>query len=263
MKKIFIYILTIILSISLMGCQSKSYDDLYEDYDGYLVEQQDIYQSKIALIETLSNDTIKAVVSIESNFILEGIQNLGSGAVIDQDDDYYYVLTNSHVVTYEDGYANQYVVHNYLNDELTAELLFASADYDLALLRISKLYDLSVFTIDYEAMTNGNELIVMGYPNSQNHAITMGYFSEYAPVIVDDENSLVNKVTFDVLISSVPVKSGSSGSAIFNEDFNLVGLIYAGRFASGEDVSTYSYAIPSTKIRDFLLENDYQGGIVS
>ncbi|QWB95872.1 serine protease [Mycoplasmatota bacterium] len=263
MKKVFMYFITLILVLTLMGCQSKSYDDLYEDYDGHLVEQQSLYQTKIDFIDTLPEVTIKAVVSIESNFILEGVQNLGSGAVIDQDENYYYILTNNHVVTYEDKYANQYVVYNYLNEELTANLLFASEDYDLALLSISKVNDLNVFTMDLEDISNGDELIIMGYPNSQNHAITMGYFSEYAPVVVDDETSLVNKVKFDVLISSVPVKSGSSGSAIFNEDLKLVGLIYAGRFANDDEISTYSYAIPSLEIVSFLTENNYQGGIVS
>jgi S1-C subfamily serine protease len=246
-----------------MGCQTKSYESLYADYDQHLDEQLETYVSKIEFIETLSSETIKAVVSVESNFLMLGIQNIGSGAVIDEDESYYYILTNSHVVSYDDQLANQYVIYNYLNQELNAEYMFSSSNYDLALLRIAKTYDLNVFNVDFSPVSGTSELIVMGYPNSQNHAITMGYFSEYAQVIVDEEDSLVNLVSFDVLISSVPVKSGSSGSAIFNSDFSLVGLIYAGRFSTDSDISTYAYAIPSAQIKAFLIENDYQGGLVS
>ena len=259
MKKTIIFIFIILMSTSLVSCQNKTYDDLYEDYSMYLEEQQTLYDSYISFMKEISSTTLKPVVSIEANFLDEGLQNIGSGAVIDEDDLYYYVLTNHHVISYQSTVSNHIFVNNYVNDKIIAEVLFSDAAYDLAFLRINKNIEVTVFDMNLNEITSNVDLIVIGYPSNQNHAITMGYFIEYRNVSVDNSYSLVNQVNFPVLISSVPVKGGSSGSAILNHELELVGLIFAGRFQSGNEISTDSYAIPANIIIEFLELNSYGG----
>lgn len=259
MKKIYLFIIMILIGFMLTSCGEKTYESLYDDYQSYVDEQTQNYQSYIDFVNQLSNTAVKSVVSIEASFLTYGIQNLGSGAVIDEDDQFYYVLTNSHVVMYNDTVANQYVVRNYLNESVNATYMFSDENYDLALLKIAKTIEVTCFEIDTSTIMINDSLIVIGYPNGQNHAITMGYFIEENRVVVDDQTSLVNRVTFNVIVSSVPVKSGSSGSAILNEDLKLVGLIFAGRFQTTTSISTHSYAIPAQKILEFLLSEGYGG----
>ncbi len=259
MKKILIFIFIISMSIGLVSCRNKTYEELYEDYSMYLEEQQTLYDGYINFINEISSTTLKSVVSIEANFLTDGIQNIGSGAVIDEDDLYYYVLTNHHVISYQSSVSNSIYVNNYVNDAIIAEVLFSDASYDLAFLRIAKNIEVTVFDMNINEISSNIDLVVIGYPSNQNHAITMGYFIEYRNVSVDSSNPLINQVNFPVLISSVPVKSGSSGSAIMNHDFELVGLIFAGRFQNGNEISTDSYAIPADKIIEFLELNGYGG----
>ena len=254
MKKIPIFIMICILSISLSSCTPKTYDNLYEDYSNYLVEQQEQYQKYITYLDEISSDSLKAVVHIESQFLYEGIQNNGSGAVIAEDDDYYYALTNHHVISYQNQYPDKIYINNYMNQKLEGHLLFYDASYDLALLSFDKTFELNVFHIDSNKVVEYERIGSISYPDDQNHAITMGFMIDYDQVLVG-ENALVN---FDVLISNVPVKSGSSGSVVFNESFDLVGLVYAGRFFDDDTISTYTYAIPGFKIIEFLTTYEFE-----
>jgi len=259
MKKILTMLFFIALIVMLNGCSQKNYDALYDDYAEYLEEQQASYEYYIEFVKDLTNVTLKSVASIQSNYIYESIQNLGSGAVIDEDETNYYILTNSHVVIYNELEANEYIVKNYLNESVYAELLFSDQDYDLALLKVDKSVEFLPIELDTTPIDISENLIVIGYPNGQKHAVTLGYYIDSTKITVSDETSLVNKVTFDVIVTNIPVKSGSSGSAMLNQDKKLIGLIYAGKFQTTEDVSTYSYAIPASKILEFLNENGYGG----
>ncbi len=259
MRKPMIFLLMIILSVLISGCMPKSYDDLYNDYQTYVLDQQQIYDDYIAEINQISDVVLPAVVMIKADFLSMGFQNIGTGAVIDEDDDYYYILSNNHVVTMYGNTAENYTVVTYLHETIHAELMFSMATYDLSLLKVDKSHELNVLSLDFDVIGRTDKLASIGYPDSQNNAITMGFFIEYKQITVDDPASSVNLVTFDVIVSNIPVKSGSSGSAMINEDFKLVGLVYAGRFQTSSDVSTLAYAVPSLKIIEFLEENEYWG----
>lgn len=257
MKKIKMIIISLLLVLMLSSCSNESYEDLYDVYTTHLEDQKDTYDAYIDYVNMISSDGIKAVVFIESHFYSEGIKNNGSGAIIKSDDTYDYILTNHHVVTYQGDEPDRIYMTNYLNEEQEGQILFLDATYDLCLIRMNKTSTLGVFDINNDLINDSAHLINIGYPDGQNHAISMGYFVEYNQISVNDVSSTVNMVTFDVLITSVPVKSGSSGSALLNQDLELVGLIYAARFTDDE-LSIYAYAIPSEKIIEFLTLNDFE-----
>lgn len=257
MKKFKLIIIALMIVVVLGSCSTESYDDLYQVYTTHLDDQREIYDTYISDVNRLSSEGLKAVVFIEAHFYSQGIKNTGSGAIIKSDAFYDYVLTNHHVTTYQDNQPDRIFVRNYLNEEVEGDILFSDATYDLCLLRIEKGSELDVFKINLNEVTDTTILINIGYPEGQNHAISMGYFVEYNQISVNDMSSSVNLVTFDVLISSVPVKSGSSGSALLNQDLEVVGLVYAARFTD-DDLSVYAYAIPSEKIVEFLMLNEFE-----
>ena len=256
MKKVSIFMMICLIGLSLSSCTPKTYDNLYEDYANYLVEQQDNYQAYITYLDEISSNSLKAVVHIESQFLYEGIQNNGSGAVIAEDDDFYYVLTNHHVISYNNDYPDKILISNYIDQTLNGHLMFYDASYDLALLSFDKTYELNIFHIDSHQVDEYERIGSISYPDDQNHAITMGFMIDYDQVSI--AGNTLNQVDFDVLISNVPVKSGSSGSVVFNESFDLVGLVYAGRFFEDDSISTYTYAIPGFKIIEFLAAYEFE-----
>lgn len=243
--------------IVVTGCGSESYDDLQQVYTTHLEDQRDIYDTYINDVNKISSDGLKAVVFIQAHFYNQGIKNTGSGAVVKSDEFYDYILTNHHVVTYLNNEPDRIFITNYLNEEVEGTILFTDSNYDLCLIRVDRGSMLGVFDIHVDEVKDSSTLINIGYPEGQNHAISMGYFVEYNQISVNDMSSSINLVTFDVLISSVPVKSGSSGSALLNQDLELVGLIYAARFTDN-DLSVYAYAIPSEKIVEFFTLHEFE-----
>ena len=63
-------------------------------------------------------------------------------------------------------------------------------------------------------------------------------------------------VDFDVLIMDIPVETGSSGSVVINDDYEVVGIIYAGNFLNNQETSEFSFAIPTAKIYEFFDLNE-------
>ena len=95
----------------------------------------------------------------------------------------------------------------------------------------------------------------MGYPESQSNTIHMGTVLDYGAVNIDVDDTVIN-VTFDVIIADIPVKSGSSGSAVLNDQFQLIGIVFAGNFPDDTDVADYAFMIPILRVKEFLNERE-------
>ncbi|PKK96177.1 MAG: hypothetical protein CVV58_07725, partial [Tenericutes bacterium HGW-Tenericutes-3] len=126
-------------------------------------------------------------------------------------------------------------------------------DYDLALLRFEKKSTVLPVIEFAEANPLRNEkMAVLGYPGYQINAISLGNVIDYAPIDVESSSYDVINVLFDVLISDVPVKSGSSGSVSLNDEFQLVGIVYAGNFDDTSQTSEFTFSIPVEKVLEFF-----------
>lgn len=254
-RKLCILLSTIMFLFVLASCaEVKTYDDLYGEYQTHLTENIEKYQEQIDYFNHISTEVIKSVVLVEKN--ATSGSSTGSGVIIKSDALYYYVLTNNHVVYISSGFA-EYTITDYLGNEYSATLVVRDADYDLAVLRFRK----RTTVLEYIEFATVNpfydaELAVLGYPSFQRNAITLGNVIDYGIITIEGTSDNIINVDFEVLVSDSPVKTGSSGSVVINDLFQLVGIVYAGNFIDNSSVSEYSFAIPVLKVLEFLAEKE-------
>ncbi len=176
----------------------------------------------------------------------------GSGAIYKRLGNYYYVLTNCHVIDYEEPVTfAEYTVYDAYGNEYESELLEQAPEYDLAVLRFYSDKELKVFALDTEIPDRNETVFALGQPQGQNNALTVGEITNYTDIAdkIDDES--LKSVTFSVLWHTAFLDHGSSGGALVNADMKLVGLNYASSF-KGENEFQYGFAVPSVKIKEFL-----------
>ncbi|PKK96378.1 MAG: hypothetical protein CVV58_06655, partial [Tenericutes bacterium HGW-Tenericutes-3] len=125
MKKVLLIVMFMTLSVYIAACQEeKTYDDLYLEYLTHIENNAESYQSSIDYFNHLSREVIKSVVLVEKIVHAINGSSTGSGVIIKADADYYYILTNNHVVYSETNVESIiYTISDYLGNEYNAELL--------------------------------------------------------------------------------------------------------------------------------------------
>lgn len=206
------------------------------------------------LSKTIISSNVKILVTTyNTGFLGIGKKDVeysqGSGIIIHDQHGYYYVLTNEHVTTKGNKKYADYKIIDYKGKEYTGGLHknTEQAFYDLSVLYFKKgEEELHVTKLAQVNPTQGEEVIAIGQPHGQNNTITFGEVAEYRKI------SLTNgfNPTFRALRHTAPTGSGSSGGALLNMSFNLVGLHFAG-------TDTLHYAIPIEIIIVYLNEYVY------
>jgi S1-C subfamily serine protease len=230
-----------------------SYEEIFATYDEHLQENQEIYLERIQFLNRISNELIKGVVKVKKSSSNLTSVALGSGLVFDEDALYYYILTNNHVVYDPDIEGSSYTVYDFQNNIYNATYMVGDNDFDLAILRVRKksYIKLNIFVLANQIMEVNSHITTMGYPESQLNAINTGMLLDYGPVTIDVPSTVIN-IDFHVMIADLPVKSGSSGSAAINNNYELVGIIFAGNFTGGSNIADYAFLIPIDKVKEFL-----------
>ena len=203
----------------------------------------------VSLFNEAQTDTVLSNVKVTS-YSSSTNELVGSGVIINEDNSYYYCLTNHHVVYTNSLNQNISITDPYLN-VATAIILCKDVNYDLALLKFPKQDKLKVATIaDYEIFKN--ELVfAIGQPNGLANTITFGYLYGKKENIPDQSTIELSNITFDIYYSNAKIEPGSSGGALFDSNLNLVGVNFGSCYNSNDEyVSTET--IPSAKILDFL-----------
>jgi len=267
MRKVFLITLFIFLLFMMASCnEPQTYDEIEELYTNYIESNESDYQFQIDYFNAISTESIKSVVVVTKSTLtgLVGTTS-GSGVIIREDLTHYYVLTNHHVI-----YTNQprntiLNISDYSGETYRAELLFSDSQYDLAVLKFRKSSsNLSVIDFSLHNPTVNEKVSIIGHPNYQINAITLGIVNNYAKVNVTSIDSSSQGVTFEVLITDAPVMSGSSGSVVLNSNRKLIGIVFAGNFYDNQTISHATFAIPVEKIYDFFnLNNFILGGIIA
>ncbi|MCR3906282.1 MAG: serine protease [Tenericutes bacterium] len=262
MKRFFSFLLMGLLIISLSGCTEViTYDDLYQDYQTHLNQNEPIYQSYIDYFNHISTETIKSVVSVKKTVFASSGSMTGSGVIFFEDSLYYYVLTNNHVVYEESNYSVNYSVGDYNGNNYSATLVANSSAYDLGIVRFrkgSEVLDVIEFALENTALDTN--IAILGYPSFQINAITLGVAIDYSVIDIENPSTDIINVDFSVLVATAPVKSGSSGSVVINDLYELIGIVYAGNFTNSSDVSQYAFIIPVEKVYEFFEDVEFDFG---
>lgn len=204
---------------------------------------------------SVNNEIVKANVMFYNNnySTFLGIKykeynTYGSGFIYDEDINYYYVLTNYHVVAYNYSYNhNELYLEDYLGNRYEANILSSDINYDLAIVRFKKENRLKVLKFS-NAIEVKDSIKALGNPDSIKNVVTKGQVTCFSNINMSSNKS---KVNFEVIVHSARIDGGSSGGALLNSNNEVVGITFAGAFdKNGEFVN--GYAIPVSKINEFI-----------
>ena len=149
------------------------------------------------------------------------------------------LISNNHVVT-----GSPYLEYtDYLANDFPAAGTATSKSADLSTSKTRQQLPVwvNLATSDPEI---GDELTVIGYPNSGPMTTTTGKAIRY---INEKQGNAEGKV----LLTDVPVMRGNSGSAAFNNDGEVVGIVYATNTRS-----VHSYIIPVSELSKHLADSN-------
>lgn len=199
---------------------------------------------------------IKIVATAKRSFgfwVQDEVSWQGSGIIFSEDENYYYALTNNHVIFNSTNYNNfTLTAVDYVGNEYSAQMLAAEAAYDLALISFKKsTTTLSVLSLASTDPEVGAQIISIGQPLGQNNAVTFGKVLSYEQIKVGNASEEQSDVNFPAMKHSAPTESGSSGGAILDLDLNVCAIHYAGSKSNAGDFVA-GYAVQATKIIEFL-----------
>lgn len=252
MKKI-ISLICLIFVLCTSGCVSLS--DLFDlttiDYDELQVLVEETTLSTNIKITRICQQTVSSTLAKTTS--------IGSGVIFHETNNYYYFITNNHVTAKLSGYFYSfYTINDYNNNSYSGvSILQSSADYDLSIGRFPKgEEELSVVTLAKENASKNDIAIAVGQPNGAMNTISYGKVTGYGKISVNESDTYLSNVLFDVLLHSAYTTNGSSGGAVFNYDLELIAISFAG-VVDSEDEFLYSCAIPIEKVNEFINIYDW------
>ena len=243
--------------------------------------------------KTAINKALLSAVSIYSEFPTYGSGisvGAGAGIIYKMNYDYSYIITNYHVVYYNNTTSTNKIARNiyaYLygsdcditgtgNSQYVASVEFGgdaikcnyiggSMTYDIAILRVNTNDLLSVnentravdVASGYEV---GDTAIAIGNPEGDGVSVTKGIISVDSESLVmegADESTIIN---FRVMRIDTAVNGGNSGGGLFNDKGELIGIVNAKLvYASdGSPIDNMSYALPYnnvTRVADNIIDS--------
>ena len=223
----------------------------------------DILANTYYMFGHLENEIIKSAVYIRYFIKLQSnTYSAGSGFIVAEKNDYYYLLTNNHVVYDKDETSSYYVeVFDYLNNIYSskkgeAEVLYRSRDYDMALLRISNKYSISLNVMDIASNnpTKDDMVFAIGNPLNQRNSIACGNVLGYTYTSLKTESS---EIKYELVIHNAFELEGSSGGMLINKNYDVVAINTIGSSSNSYDY-TYCLSSPASQIRNFIIESGYE-----
>lgn len=183
----------------------------------------------------------------------------GTGSIFKSYKNATHILTNKHVCRLiEPGGVVRYKERKY---KITHYKKFP--EHDLCLVRIGTSLNITTKVSDTLARTS-QTVYVSGHPNLLPHIATKGHLSDNMDIKLvvgvteceEGDNSMQcmwfggNPIvkTFDSKVVSNLIKPGSSGSAVFNNEGEIVGVVFAG---DGRDFS-HGYIVPHIHVLYFI-----------
>ena len=225
-------------------------------------EVQPVNTADETTIGRIYNDTVDSVISVvnSDNPLIQRYvdsqtngepikQGVGSGFVYKEADDYYYAVTNNHVV---DGSDEIGIITNETSQEdgelIDAELLGSSPNYDVAVIRFKTDEDIKVLEFaDSDMIYPGEAVYAIGSPYGTDFqgSITSGIVS--APIRTF-ENTVGNNMQY--IQTDAAINPGNSGGPLLNSDGEVIGMNTL-KIAELE-ADNMGFSIPSNVVKEIV-----------
>lgn len=212
---------------------------------------------------------------IDGNSSSTSVSAGASGVIIRKESNKYYALTAGHVITevgnidktqiivmgYDDiDYADSLRkggvfqgIANYYQQFPEAVVEYSNDKYDLAILSFIADEVYTVLSVADEIPKYGDIVASMSNPYGKRNIVTAGKISSRKPRPFGDE---AGEMQYPIITHTAVLSGGSSGSALLNENLEIVGINLGGR----ENIfrqNISGMAMPSDFILDFLKEWEY------
>lgn len=223
-----------------------AYDEYGPSTAALQVATGDPVDREAGSVAAVAAEVMPSVVSIEAgNGGLGG--STGSGFVIREDG---YILTNNHVI---DG-AQEIVVISADGSEVPAELVGATADYDLAVLHIEADGLTPLAFADSSEVVVGDDTIAVGSPLGLESTVTTGIVSAvHRPVSAGGGAGA--PAFIDAIQTDAAINPGNSGGPLLNASGEVIGVNSAVASLPGATRATgagsvgLGFAIPSNQAK--------------
>lgn len=207
-------------------------------------------ENSYSIFSYLENSVLESAVLVshssfsESNFWFFDFKDyigggIGSGFIFRQIGNYYYILTNNHVIYPKEGSTLEEIyVNDYYYNEYSATLLANDASYDMAILRIErKANDLPVMKFASDNPVRNDLVFAIGNPHGQINSVGIGNVLGYSKVNLSKPVASSN-VKYDVINHDAYMLSGNSGGMLVNLAYEVVGINLD---ENGQAIATLQY----------------------
>ncbi|PKK94543.1 MAG: hypothetical protein CVV60_05890 [Tenericutes bacterium HGW-Tenericutes-5] len=194
-----------------------------------------------AILLATRQKLIEANVFIQVN-IPSGYE-IGSATIINQDDDFYYAITNEHVLDGNNEVVNSYQATTFDNITTSFEVVAMDNVKDLALIKFTKENRevISPLRTLNEGIYIDDIVVAIGNPYGNTAAISYGSIHQVTTIRELEIERLV-------IEHDAPSYTGSSGGALVDMYGNLKGI-------NSWELNGLYYAIPISVINTFLENN--------
>lgn len=150
------------------------------------------------------------------------------------------LVTNRHVI----AGATTLQVSTFDGQDLLVDAAGAGLVADIAIVETRSALPAAVTLAD-ENPEIGDAVNIVGYPGGGRLTTTSGHVVSY-------EADPLNSNAGEVIVTDAPAERGSSGSPLYNEDGDVVGVVYAAT-SDGE----HSLAVPVETLRELLDDEGF------
>ncbi|WP_062288079.1 S1C family serine protease [Demequina phytophila] len=167
-------------------------------------------------VAAIASAVMPSVVSIEN---IQGGQEAaeGSGFIIREDG---YILTNNHVVDGSDNDTVTVVMSD--GSEYDGQVVGATADYDLAVVKIDKDGLTPLVLGDSDELVVGDDVVAVGSPLGLESTVTTGIVSAlHRPVTAGETGSTA---FIDAIQTDAAINPGNSGGPLINSQGQVIGI---------------------------------------
>ena len=208
---------------SAAGCANRSAAVKEVEVVSYVTTDSHVYNSTVEMVNAVADSVVE--ISTESVTTQWGHQYIvsgaGSGVIVGkaEADNYYYIVTNNHVI---DG-AKNITVKTRAGTAYTAELVATDDSADIAVIKIATSDGLNVAVWgDSDDLQIGEDLVAIGNPlGSLGGTVTKGILSATGRTIE------VGNYAMTLLQTDTAINPGNSGGGLFNMRGELIGVVNA------------------------------------
>jgi S1-C subfamily serine protease len=251
------FIIVFFTSLVLVGCENISFDldsnlKSNVDTDQAYCREQEIFDQ---IIET-SNHARESNIYIETTltyrrYIFETKRGgQGSGFIYKKDENYYYALTNFHVIDPQDATEVDYKVRFSSGREVVGTVIaMGDSNTDLAVIRFPISGETAPLTAinRVEAVKKNEFALVVGNPSGLQNVVT--------PTQIQGIGNYLKGIEMEVYVFSYVMDAhGNSGGAVVDLDGELLGILTW----QGAEEQDKKFAIPQSVILEFLEEHQLE-----